>query len=131
MGTISLLTVLLVVMLVVLSLLMLSSARQDYDYSQKLAQRQTAFYTAHDQAQQIAQQVYQALAQPEPDLSGLPVEQEPGCIRWQVPLGQTQALCAELTQQEGTWQITRWQVESVQPGKLTGAIAIPFVGSKG
>lgn len=114
MGTISLLTVLLVVMLVVLSLLMLSGARQDYAYSQKLAQRKTEYYTAHNQAQQIYQQVQQTLAQPEPDFSGLPVEQEEGRIRWQVPLGQNQQLCAELTQQETQWHITRWQVVNVQ-----------------
>ena len=62
MGTISLLTVLLVVMLVVLSLLMLSGARQDYAYSQKLAQRKTEFYAAHNQAQRSYQQVQQKVA---------------------------------------------------------------------
>ena len=114
MGTISLLTVLLVVMLVVLSLLMLSGARQDYAYSQKLAQRKAEFYAAHNQAQRIYQQVQQELTQPEPDLSGLPVEQQENSICWQIPLGQSQSLCAQLTRQENTWKITRWQVVNVQ-----------------
>lgn len=111
MGTISLLTVLLVVMLVVLSLLMLSGARQDYDYSQKLAQRKTEFYEANNQVQRIRQQVLMRLEEPSPELGDLPVTWQDDQITWQVPLGDSQVLRAAMTFRDGQWMITCWQVE--------------------
>ena len=111
MGTISLLTVLLVVMLVVLSLLVLSGARQDYDYSSKLAQRKTEYYEAHNQAVRILQQVQAELEKPEPDFSNLPVTVSEEEINWEVPLGEGQKLIATISCHEDGAAITRWQVE--------------------
>lgn len=111
MGTISLLTVFLVVVLVVLSLLMLSSAKQDYDYSQKLAQRKQTYFAAHNQAQQIHRQVLDALEQEEPDWEQLPVTVSETEISWQVPVGDSQMLKAVLTRQQDRWVVTCWQVE--------------------
>ena len=105
------LTVLLVVMLVVLSLLMLSGARQDYDYSQKLAQRKTEFYEANNQAQRIRQQVLLRLEEPSPELGDLPVTWQDDQITWQVPRGDSQVLRAAMTFRDGKWMITCWQVE--------------------
>lgn len=110
MGTISLLTVLLVVMMVVLSLLVLSAARQDYDYSLRLAQRKTAYFEAHNQAWEILSQVEQRLEQPEPDFTGLPVTVTGEEITWEVPLGEDQTLKAAITYRQGQTQITCWQV---------------------
>ena len=100
-----------VVMLVVLSLLMLSGARQDYDYSQKLAQRKTEFYEANNQAQRIRQQVLMRLEEPSPELGDLPVTWQDDQITWQVPLGDSQVLRAAMTFRDGQWVITCWQVE--------------------
>lgn len=111
MGTISLLVVLLVVILVVMSLMMLADARQDYDYSVKLAQRKTMYYEANNQAQRIHQQVRVQLEQEEPDFTDLPVTVKDDEISWQVPLSEKQVLKAVLTNQQGRWVITCWQVE--------------------
>lgn len=111
MGTISLLTVLLVVMLVVLSLLVLSGAREDYDYSNRLAQRKTEYYQANNQAQKILYQVVQRLEEPSPDFTGLPVMAQDDTVTWQVPLGENQVLTASITWRQGEYTITCWRVE--------------------
>lgn len=106
MGTISLLTVFLVLVLVVLALLMLAGARQDLQYSQNLAQRKTAYYEAHNQAQRIHRQVLEELSRETPDFSSLPVTVGQDTISWQVPLGDSQVLEAVLSR-EG---ITAWKI---------------------
>lgn len=110
MGTISLMTVLLVVMLVVLALLVLSGARQDYDYSTKLAQRKTEFYEAHNQAVEILQEVKAELQNPTPDFSNLPVLVAQEQISWQVPLENGQILSATISCHDGNWAISSWKV---------------------
>ena len=110
MGTISLMTVLLVVMLVVLALLVLSGARQDYDYSMKLAQRKTEFYEAHNQAVEILREVKAELQNPTPDFSGLPVLVAQEQISWQVPLENGQNLTATIGCYEANWAILEWKV---------------------
>ena len=109
-GTTLLLAVLLVLVLVVLSLLSLSAARSDWEFSQKMAQKNTQYYAACNQAQEILAQVQQQLDCPQPDFTGLHVTADGDEIRWEVPISDQQMLQAALSR--STRQVVRWQAVS-------------------
>ncbi len=97
-GASSLLVVFLVLCLVIFAGLSLTSAQNDAYYSQRAAQRRTAYYTACNQAEGILEEIDSRLEAegPEADLSDLGVTAEDGLLRFSVPLNDTQAIAVEM-----------------------------------
>ncbi len=97
-GASSLLVVFLVLCLVIFAALSLTSAQNDASYSQRAAERRTAFYTACNQAERILDEIDVRLESegPEADLSDLGVTAEDGLLSFSVPLSDTQAMAVTL-----------------------------------
>lgn len=97
MGTSLLLSVFLILMLVVFSLLTLSSARNNLDFAQTLAQEKKAYFSACNQAER-----------------GL-AEAENGVCNQKLTISDSLVLWVEATREGDSVTIHCWQVKNAQP----------------
>lgn len=126
-GATLLLAVLLVLVLSVLALLTFSAARNDYEFSRKMADKTTRYYESCNQAEQILAQVEHALQDAEinntePDFGSLNVETRDGKICWEVPVSEDQLLLVEVLQQSG--EIVKWQTAFVRPWVSDDSVSV-------
>lgn len=99
-GSSSLLVVFLVLCLVIFAVLTLTSAQSDYRFSERLADRRTAYYTACNQAEEQI-----AALDAAGDLKDMSESRS-----FQVPISERQALFVELSPDtEGGYVISAWQ----------------------
>lgn len=140
-GSSSLLVIFLVLCLVTFATLSLSSAQSDYKFSQRLADRRTAYYTASNQAEEILGSIDAVLAQTyegspgtyfstaQERLEELTFENvvletdfstETPFVSYTVPLNEKQALSVILDvlpadkTSDGFYRIRQWEVVSTQ-----------------
>ena len=122
-GSSLLLVVFLVMCLVTFAALCLSTAKSDYAYSSRLAERRHAYYAACNEANRLAAEIDEKLARggSEADLTGL-AERDGDRITYSVPINEKQSLRVELTAGESgaELKVTAWQVvtEAGEAGAL-------------
>lgn len=101
-GGSSLLVVFAVLCLSVFALLSLSTVQADRRMADASAQAVSAYYAADLQAEQIYAQLRSGETPPLVQLSG-------GVYRYTCPISQTQQLIVELKNENGSWEVLRWQ----------------------
>lgn len=137
-GSALLLVIFLVLCLATFAALSLSSARSDYSFSERLANRKSAYYQASNQAEEILAQIDGVLAEAAAndgksswgklDFSGIDadIEHKSGStsISYQVAIDEKQALDVQLAlnSQEnfptkGYYRIERWQIINTREWK--------------
>lgn len=117
-GMSSLLVVFLILCLVTFAVLTLSGARNDYDFSERLAQRKLAETAAGNEAQRIWAQVDRRLAECAEtgallDVSDLGASMENDTFFWETPVDDGQSLVVKLIiTEEGPHycEITAWKL---------------------
>lgn len=97
MGTSLLLSVFLILMLVVFALLTLSSAQNNLDFAQTLAQEKNAYFSACNQAETLLS------------------EMENGVCNQKLTISDSLILWVEATQEGNCVTIHRWQVKNANP----------------
>ena len=97
MGTSLLLSVFLILMLVVFALLTLSSARNNLDFAQTLAQEKKAYFSACNQAEILLS------------------EMENGACNQKLTISDSLILWVEATREGDSVTIHRWQVKNANP----------------
>lgn len=113
-GTSSLLIIFVILSLVVFAALSLSGAKSDYDFSKNLADRKTAYYTASNQAEEIAAQIDDYLAAGR-SLSNFPdaeLDINGNKVEYKVDISDSQALDVVLDITGNTYTVDKWQVIS-------------------
>lgn len=101
-GGSSLLVVFAVLCLSVFALLSLSTVQAERRMADASAQAVSAYYAADLQAEQIYAQLRSGETPPQVQLSG-------GVHRYTCPISQTQQLIVELKNENGSWEVLRWQ----------------------
>lgn len=112
-GTSLLLAAFLVLTLVVLALLTISSAKSDYDCSQRLARQRSDYYAACSRAEELmaeADGIYRkAEASGEkPDYSALNISCDGEKLCWKTEVNGSQILSVEYLPESG--KVNRWQL---------------------
>ena len=97
MGTSLLLSVFLILMLVVFALLTLSSAQNNLDFAQTLAQEKNAYFSACNQAETLLS------------------EMENGVCNQELTISDSLILWVEATREDNCVTIHRWQVKNANP----------------
>lgn len=116
-GTSFLLVIFIVLCMVIFAALSLSSALKDYEYSQKSAQRTSAYYEACNQAEEIFAKI-------------VPSSSTEEKIEYTVPIDEDEILHVVLLRQSGTsptYKIQSWTQEPTT--QWTGTETLPVLGS--
>ncbi|HCT91000.1 MAG TPA: hypothetical protein DF613_06440 [Lachnospiraceae bacterium] len=151
-GSSSLLVIFLILCLATFAILSLSSAQNDYSFSQRLAEHRSVYYEAASKAEEILAEVDRTLAQTAADsensaayiqavttaLNGAEVngialscqtENEETTISYQVPAGGTQALQVILgitnyEEKETYYDIKTWQTINTRAWELNDTLEL-------
>ena len=126
-GSSSLLVVFLALCLVTFAILSLSTAKNDYEFSARSAERTTAYYEACNEAERIAAAFSRTLSEAETDgsvtdaavteIAGDQAEfdQTSGTLSYEVPVSDRQKLSVVLkfndpSEPEVRYSVSRWQI---------------------
>lgn len=115
-GTSSLLIIFVILSLVVFAALSLSGAKSDYDFSKNLADRKTAYYSACNQAEQIAADIDQILAEGGDlaDYRDADLKIEGNTVSYMIPISDSQAVDVVLDIEGSYYKVSKWQVVSTK-----------------
>ena len=113
MGTSLLLVLLTTLCLIVFASLSLSSAMRDYEYSKKVAEKTTDFYSADSKANEV--------------LKGLVVSGELGRHSYSVPINDERQLSVTVELTEDSYLILEWK--EVSSKDWEGNTTLPVLGS--
>ena len=106
MGTSLLLSVFLILMLVVFALLTLSSAQNNLDFAQTLAQEKKAYFSACNQAETLLS------------------ETENGVCNQKLTISDSLILWVEATREGDCVTIHRWQVKNANPWQIEDTLKV-------
>ena len=133
MGISLMLVTFLVLCMMIFAVLSVSSALKDYQYSQKNAQRTSAYYDANNTAEEILAALYEKVPAKASDglsIQGIPISVTESILEYTVPISDAESLYVVLEKPSfGKPEYTILTWKQIPTQGWTGSQTLPVLGS--